>query len=159
MPIQKRLQSLIFKAMKLLAIATILVSCSTQSNSSEPLNQEAPISQPTNTPACLAMNSRNWLGWIDRPENKEPKLNISGEVDLPTPGYTVTWIPGILDRRQPPTQNLSISFKPPQGIVIQVVTPTKVSFTMPSEILEYRSLRIYCEDQVLADIPGVKAVK
>lgn len=159
MPIQKRLQSLIFKAIKLLAIAFIVVGCETQSNLTEPLAKENSIPKSTNSNACVAMNSRNWLAWIDRPENKEQRLNISGEVDLPTPGYTVTWKPDILDRSQPPTQNLSISFTPSDGIVIQVVTPTKVSFTIPSEILEYRSVKVYCGDQILADIPGVRVAK
>lgn len=159
MPILKRLQSFTIKAIRLLAIAVIIVSCQTQSNLPEPLEKETSRSKSTNSDTCVAMNSRNWLAWIDRPENKEPRLNISGEVDLPTPGYTVAWKPGILDRRQPPTQNLSVSFTPPEGIVIQVVTPTKVNFTMPSKILEYRSVRIYCGDQKLADIPEVKATE
>ena len=159
MPIQKRLYSLAIKVVKLFAIAAIIVSCDTQSNLSEPLEPETSISQPINNTSCLAMNSRNWHAWIDRQENKKPRLNISGEVDLPTPGYTVTWKPGILDRKQPPTQNLSVSFTPPEGIVIQVITSTKVSFTMPSEILEYRSVQIYCGDQKLAEIQGVKATE
>ena len=159
MPIRKRLYSLAINAVKLVAIAAIIVSCDTQSNLSEPLEPETSTSKSPNTRTCVAMNSRNWHASIDRQANKKPRLNISGEVDLPTPGYTVTWKPGILERKQPATQNLSVSFTPPEGIVIQVITSTKVSFTMPSEILEYRSVQIYCGDQKLAEIQGVKATE
>ena len=76
-------------------------------------------------------------------------------MDLPTPGYKAEWRSGILDRAQPPSQRLSISFTPPEGIVAQVITPTEVSFTMPSLLLEYSSVTIYCGDKLLADIPGV----
>ena len=101
------------------------------------------------------MESRNWHAWIDRVAENKPKLVISGEVDLPTPGYKVEWQPGILDRRQPPAQRLSISFTPPDGVVARVITPTKVSYTMPSLLLEYRSVMIYCGDKLLADLRDV----
>lgn len=155
---QKRLHFLILNVIGLMAIATVLVSCDVQSNLLEPLNTKPSTSQSTNTTVCLALNSRNWYAEI-KTNNNQASLNISGEVDLPTPGYTVEWKPGILDRSQPPTQNLSVLFTPPAGIVIQVVTPTQVSFTMPSEILEYRSVKVYCGDQILADIPGVKVAE
>jgi len=159
MLIQQRLHSLAINTVKLVAISIFFVSCSTQANFPEPPEKETLISKSINTSTCPSVNSRNWQAWIDRQGNKKSKLNISGEVDLPTPDYIVSWKSGILDRSQPPTQNLSISFTPPKGIVIQVITPTKVSFSMPSEILEYRSVRIYCEDHLLADIPGIKATK
>ena len=142
--------------------ATVLIgvstSCNTQANppkaeTSAKQNTEERVTE-TNT-TCPAMESRNWHAWIDRVAENEPRLNISGEVDLPTPGYKVEWQPGILDRRNPPTQRISISFIPPEGVVTQVITPTEVSFTMPSPILKYRSVAIYCGDKLLADIPDV----
>ena len=122
-----------------LVLAGIVTSCSTQANLREQQNIEEQVVEPTNTTtstSCPAVESRNWHAWIDRVAENEPRLVISGEVDLPTPGYKTEWQPGILDRRQPPTQRLSISFTPPDGIVAQVITPTEVSFTMPSPVLE-----------------------
>ncbi|ELS02472.1 hypothetical protein Xen7305DRAFT_00021860 [Xenococcus sp. PCC 7305] len=111
--------------------------------------------QNVDTSFCPVLESRNWHAWIDRVAEKEPRLNISGEVDLPSPGYIVEVQPGILDRRQPPAQRLSLSFTSPEGVVAQVITPTKVSYTMPTPILEYRSVMIYCGDKLLAEIPDV----
>lgn len=117
------------------------------------LNPNKEVAQ--NTVNCPVMESRNWHAWIDRVNENESRLNISGEVDLPTPGYKVEWKPGILDRRQPPAQRISLSLTPPEGMVIQVITPTKVNFTMPTKILEYRSVAIYCGDKLLVEIPEV----
>lgn len=117
------------------------------------LNPNKEVAQ--NTVNCPVMESRNWHAWIDRNEENEASLNISGEVDLPTPGYQVTWQPGILDRRQPPTQRFAISLTPPEGMVAQVITPTEISYEMPTQILEYRSVAIYCGDKLLAEIPDV----
>lgn len=140
-----------------------MAGCST-SPKTEPKTEEntnsnsgaiAESTETTNNSFCPTMESRNWHAWIDRVAEKEPRLNISGEVDLPTPGYKVEWQPGILDRRNPPAQRISISFIPPEGIVAQVITPTEVSFTMPSPILKYRSVAIYCDDKLLVDLPDV----
>ena len=113
------------------------------------------MEQTTNNSFCPVIETRNWHAWIDGFGEEELRLNISGEVDLPTPGYQVEWQQGILDRRQPPTQRISLSLIPPEAMVIQVITPTKVNFTMATSILEYRSVMIYCGDQLLAEIPDV----
>ena len=118
-------------------------------------NSNSQIAQTTDRSFCPVMETRNWHAWIDRLGQKESRLNIRGEVDLPTPGYKVEWQPGILDRRRPPAQRISLSLVPPEGIVAQVITPTKVNFTMPTSILEYRSVMIYCGDKLLAEIPDV----
>ena len=153
-----------YKSIISFVLAGIVIGCSTKANLSEAQNtpekqniEEQQVVEPTDTTStsCPTMSSRNWHAWIDRVAENEPRLVISGEVDLPTPGYKIEWQPGILDRRQPPAQRLSISFIPPDEMVTQVITPTKVSFTMPSAVLEYRSVMIYCGDKLLADIPDV----
>lgn len=137
-----------------------MAGCSTnpKTETEENINSDngaiAETTETTDNNSC-PMESRNWNAWIDRTAEDEPRLNISGEVDLPTPGYKVEWQPGILDRRNPPAQRISISFIPPEGIVTQVITPTEISFTMRSPILKYRSVAIYCGDKLLADIPDV----
>ena len=144
-----------------LVLAGIVTSCSTRANLPEAQdtpekNIEEQVTEPINTTtSCPTVESRNWHAWIDGVAENNPRLVISGEVDLPTPGYKVEWQPGILDRSQPPAQRLSISFTPPDGVVTRVITPTEVSYTMPSLLLEYRSVMIYCGDKLLADLPGV----
>ena len=155
MPNQKLLNSLIVRGIYFLSLGILLASCSTQANIPEEQNTTEELTQPEDTTSCSVMESRNWHAWIDLVAEDEPRLNISGEVDLPTPGYKVEWQPGILDRRNPPAQRISISLIPPEGIVTQVITPTEVSFTMRSPILKYRSVAIYCGDNLLADIPDV----
>ena len=160
---KKRFHTLIYQTIVFIMLAGIVTSCSTPTNLPDAQNapkkqniEERQVAESTNTTtSCPTIESRNWKAWVDRVAENEPKLNISGEVDLPTPGYKAEWRSGILDRRQPPTQRLSISFTPPEGTVIQVITPTEVSFTMPSPVLEYSSVTIYCGDKLLADIPGV----
>ena len=157
---QKLLNSLIVRGISCLSLGILLASCNTQANipeeqnSSQEQNTTEEVNQPEQKTSC-PMESHNWQASIDRVTEDEPRLNISGEVDLPTPGYQVEWQPGILDRKNPPTQRLSISFIPPEGAVIQVITPTEVSFTMPSKILKYSSVAIYCGDKLLADITNV----
>ena len=113
------------------------------------------LAKPLNNSSCNIMQSRDWHAWIDRVAEKEPRLNIVGEIDLPTPGYTIEWQPGILDRSQPPTQRLSLYLTPPEGMVIQVITPTKVNYVMPASSLEYKAIAIYCGDKLLTVIPDV----
>ena len=137
----------------MLIIAGCTTSPNTEAKTETDLDPNNEIAQ--NTVNCPVMESRNWHAWIDRDRENKAKLNITGEVDLPTPAYTVEWQPGILDRRQPPTQRINLSFVRPEGIVAQVITPTEVSYTMPTQILEYRSVAIYCGDRLLAEIPNV----
>ena len=140
-----------------LLIAGCTYDSNIEANTKDQQNIENTAVETTDNSVCPVLESRNWHAWIDRAtENEnEPRLNISGEVDLPTPGYKVEVIPGILDRRQPPAQRFSLFLTPPDGIVIQVITPTKVSYTMPKSLLEYRSIMIYCGEKLLAEIPDV----
>ena len=156
-----------YRSIVFFILAGIVTGCSTKANLSEAQNilekqnVKEQVAEPANTTFCPVKSSRNWHAWIDRVAENEPRLVISGEVDLPTPDYKIEWRSGIRDRlslnegRQPPAQRLSISFTPPEGTVTQVITPTEVSFTMPSAVLEYRSVMIYCGDKLLADIPDV----
>ena len=61
------------------------------------------------------------------------------------------------ERAKPGTarSRISVSFTPPAGIVTQVITTTKVSYWMPTQILEERSVAIYSGDKLLVEIPDV----
>ena len=167
MSIKKSFDILAYKSIISFVLAGIVTGCSpanlskAQSTPEKQNTQEQIVESTNTTTSCPVIESRNWHAWIDRVAENEPRLVVSGEVDLPTPGYEVKWRSRILDRlssngdSQPPAQRLSISFTPPDGIVTQVITPTEVSFTMPSLLLEYSSVMIYCGDKLLVDLPDV----
>ncbi|WP_428027968.1 hypothetical protein [Altererythrobacter sp.] len=115
---------------------------------------------PPDTPAvkgCPVLESRNWHAWIDRmpgPGSK-PTLNITGEVDLPTPGYSVSLTAGPADRAMPPGLRFRLEAKSPDGMVPQVVTPTEVRYREVTPYPRIREIIIGCGDTVLATIPDV----
>lgn len=84
-----------------------------------------------------------------------PTLNISGEVDLPTPGYTTILRAGPADRMMPPGLRFRLETGAPQGIVTQVVTPTEVRYRQPTPHDRIREIMIRCGDRTLATIPDV----
>ena len=108
--------------------------------------------------ACPVIDSRDWKAWIDAMPMVGAdgnRLHIAGEVDLPTPGYSVELIPGPADRAMPPSQRFSLVATPPDGIVLQVVTPTPVKYQGKAMYPAYRSIRISCGGEPLATITEV----
>lgn len=103
---------------------------------------------------CPVIDSRNWKAWT-APDGTGTTLHVAGEVDLPTPGYQVTWDLGPTDRMMPPGQRVILKAAPPDGLVAQVVTPTPVSFETPGAYPEYRTVIIVCDGAAIAEIEGV----
>lgn len=133
-----------------------LTSCNAQKNIVSQQDNYEDIEQPEANLSCPAIASRNWQAEIKTNGDNEPSLIITGEIDLPTPGYQVTWQPETSDLQEASTQRIGISLLPPEGIVIQVITPTAVSFTMPSALPEYSSVMVYCGEQLLAEISNIE---
>ncbi|MEW4448225.1 hypothetical protein [Qipengyuania sp. JC766] len=106
---------------------------------------------------CPAYDSRNWTAWIDRMPGpgSRPTLNISGEVDMPTPGYTVRLVAGPADRAQPPGLRFRLEATASDGMVTQVITPTEVRYREPTPYSRIREIIITCGDGTLATIPDV----
>ena len=88
------------------------------------------------------------------PDNKKT-LHISGEIDLPTPGYTVTLTEGISDRAMPPSQRFRLALTKPGGMVAQVVTPAPVKYQGLASSPAYRTILILCGDRLLAAISDI----
>lgn len=82
-------------------------------------------------------------------------LHVSGEVELPTPGYTVILVPGPADRAMPPSQRFQLKAIPPQGISAQVLKSTHVEYRDAATYPAYRSIVILCGERVLARIEKV----
>jgi hypothetical protein len=108
-------------------------------------------------PGCPVIDSRNWHAWVDAMPGPgaQRTLNISGEVDLPTPGYTVSLHAGPMDRMMPPGQRFELELAAPDGMVAQVVTTTPVKYREPTPHARYRSVTILCGGKPLATMPDV----
>jgi hypothetical protein len=109
---------------------------------------------------CPVIDSRGWSAWLDTMPSLEPgpRLHIYGEVDLPTPGYTVEWREGPADRANPPGQRMTLILTPPDGMVAQVVTPTPVKYQAKATYPAYRAIYVICGGKPLAEINDVPTV-
>ena len=106
---------------------------------------------------CPVVASRNWQAWINAIPGPDAvrTLNVTGEVDLPTPGYEIEVIAGPADRSAIPTQRLIIKTTPPSGMVTQVVTPETVSYAGPTIAQQYRAIMVLCGDQMIGEITDI----
>lgn len=114
-------------------------------------------SAPSGSDDCPVLRSTNWQAWLESPAGPSPQrmLHISGEVDLPTAGYSVTLEAGPADRAMPPSQRFRLKAKPPSGMVTQVVTSTRVTFHEAATYPAYRSIAILCGQRIIATINEV----
>lgn len=106
---------------------------------------------------CPILESRNWVAWIDAVPgvDAERTLHITGEVDLPTPGYVADWRIGPADRRAVPSQVMELRFTPPSGVALQVVSTQEVAFQGPAVYPRYASIKIRCGDGMIAEITDI----
>lgn len=121
----------------------------------------APRSVAATTPQepaapCAVIDSRNWKAWT-APDGTGTTLHVSGEIDLPTPGYTAELRLGASDRAMPPGQFVHLDLTAPEGLVAQVVTATTVALESPGAYPEYRSVSVLCGDKSIAVIAPVGA--
>ena len=110
---------------------------------------------------CPVLGSRGWSAWINAMPGPGAvrTLHITGEVDLPTPGYTVELIPGPADRMMPPGQRFSLVARPPGGMAAQIVTPTPARYHGAAVYPAYREILVGCGGEVLARIGSVETVQ
>jgi hypothetical protein len=146
--------------MRIVAIATLLVGTTMISGCSNPNGGLASVSHgPRNEigASCAALASRKWDATLTRASGATPKyiLNVVGEVDLPTPGYTPVWKMGVSDRANPPGLQLLLSFDPPKEVDTQVVTINPVRFSMEVSSSRLRYIMVKCGDATLARIPDI----
>lgn len=106
---------------------------------------------------CPVIDSRDWAAWVNAMPGVDAQrtLIVTGEIDLPTPGYAVSLETGVADRSLRPVQELLLILAPPTDPVGQVVTPTPVRFETPAIAPEYRGVRVRCGDTLIADITDV----
>lgn len=109
---------------------------------------------------CPVLESKNWRAWINTmPGAEGGKLHVSGDVVLPTPGYDVSLTLGILDRRSPPSQRMTLAATPTSEMVAQVLTSTQLNESFPLMARSYHSIMIYCEDELLVEISEIETAQ
>jgi hypothetical protein len=104
--------------------------------------------------ACPVLDSRNWKAWT-APDGDGHALTIEGEIDLPTPGYALTWRDGPADRAMPPGLRVHLDAAPPADLVMQVVTPTPVTYSTKGYGERYRVVYVLCGGEAIAEIADV----
>ncbi|MBF18484.1 MAG: hypothetical protein CME88_08915 [Hirschia sp.] len=118
----------------------------------DPVAEAAPEQDIVST--CPVMDSRNWKAWISPSPESDTigTLHVTGQVQLPKPGYGETWTLGISDRSMMPRQFLDLDLSEPEGMVMQVVTWRQVSFSTPAISEIYNAIIINCGGDVLETI-------
>ncbi len=107
---------------------------------------------------CPVLGSRSWAARLETasgPGSSGATLVITGEVDLPTPGYKLTMTDGPADRMMPPSQRFRLTATPPSGMVAQVVTSSPVEYRGKAFSQSYRSVIVLCGERALATIADV----
>lgn len=145
----------------LIGAAGLLAGCGGGSENPAPVESTVPDEERTAvdddtaavdaTPDCPVIDSRDWTARIEG-----DVLRVSGEIDLPTPGYAVSWKEGPADRRMPPAQHLLLELAAPEGMVAQVIDTVSVEYEGAATYPEYRSILVRCGDQVLAAIVDIE---
>jgi hypothetical protein len=109
---------------------------------------------PAQTAGCPVVDSRDWSAHIDAMPGPgaQRTLIVTGEVDLPTPGYTVRLTVGPADRSAIPVQQMILVAQPPGGTTAQVVTPHPVRYDGRAIAEHYRAVRVMCGGEQLADL-------
>lgn len=103
---------------------------------------------------CPVLDSRNWTAWT-APDGDGHRLTVAGEVDMPTPGYAISWRDGPADRAMPPGLRLHLDAAAPADLVMQVVTPTPVSYSTKADGARYRVVTVLCGGEAIAEIAEV----
>lgn len=148
--------------MILLTCFALLTKGNTQASPPDTSAQETSAKRKaTDQPAkpCPILASRGWKAKLASDPRKRGvrHLVVTGEIDLPTPGYKVTWKMGPADRANPPGQRIELILTPPDGIVLQAVTPTKVKIKAKAVFSRYREIIVRCGDSVVASIKKINA--
>lgn len=148
--------SLLLRSLSVL-LAVALSGCA-HSDPSDPVP-----AGPTNDPAplathdCPAYETRNWRAWIEPINNATGRgqLNITGQIDLPSPGYSINLTLGPMDRRHPPSLRINVAAIPPDDAALAVISSEDVSYSVETPVLHYRSIHILCGERQLAELLDV----
>jgi hypothetical protein len=134
-----------------------LAACGQTNATTDPSPASAPLAEVPAAGACAVIANRAWSAHINAMPGPgaQRTLIVSGEIDLPTPGYTASLDLGPADRSAIPVQQLTVNTAAPTTIVAQVVTPYPVRYEGPAIAEQYRAVRIMCGGEPLAEITEI----
>lgn len=141
----------------LFAIASLLslLGCS---NASQSKDRNVNKSEKLAIETCAILKSGKWHAWLDTyPQEKGSyRLNVVGEVRLPSPSYDLVWIVGPTDSMKPPRLSLFLKTLSQGGISAQVITDVTARYEMTTPIAHYHHLSIVCGNKLLEQIIDVQ---
>ncbi|WP_395647863.1 hypothetical protein [Terricaulis sp.] len=143
----------VLRALVVAAVAATLASCGQQggdtasstdsSTATATTAAETSTETATTATACAAVAHRNWSARLAGQAGGASTLTISGQVDLPTPGYAVSLVRDAAESPAATEPHLTLSLTPPAGVVAQVVTPTPAYYFAPAGA-QYTRVHIMC---------------
>jgi hypothetical protein len=136
---------------------TALAGCANGETPAEPVEPPKPVP----VASCPVIESRDWAAWVNAMPGPAAtkELIVTGQVTLPTPGYTVTLAAGMADRSATPVQQLILTATAPSGVVPQVLTTQPVRYQGPAISMQYRGIRIMCGGTMLTEIADVPVAR
>lgn len=152
----------LFTSIALVALAGCAAETEVEeASASEEASPETAMDEPamasTESAACPVIDSRNWTAWVNAMPgpDSQMKLYVTGEIDLPTPGYEISWTEGMADRSMTPVQRLMLTVTPPDGMAAQVITTESVRYEGPALVKTYGGVIVMCGGSPLAEIDDV----
>ncbi len=131
----------------------VLMSCKKEPQA---ITEVIKMSESESNEHCPVLSSSDWVASLSKQKGTSSYLlTVNGEVSMPTPGYSAEFIEGPTDRMNPPSMRLHVTFSEPKQMVIQVVSPKKISHTIGTPISTFRSVMVLCGGKLLAEINNV----
>jgi len=150
----------------MLSAALLTSACQANDKATRPANEvneslktvlnELDQNQVIQTEDCAIISSQNWSAKIGVDDSSQSMLFIKGDIELPNPGYAVTFQEGPANLSLPPIQHFYIKTERLSGFHIQVITPMTLEHSSPASADGYRSVVIHCGEQTFATIDNVK---
>src|SRR5579875_735549 len=100
---------------------------------------------------CHAIGSSGWSAHVERiPDHHnrpilKPTLIVSGQVTVPSDGYSMSLDLGPVEKLDGPVQQILVRTEPPRGPAAQVLTNVNVRGAFPAR-KHYAAVRIRCGD-------------
>lgn len=138
------------------AAALALAACSPSETGTKeaPAPAAEPAEEAEPATGCPVLASRDWTARIE-----EGSLVVEGVVDLPTPGYALSFTQGPADRSAVPTQRLLLAATAPEGMVVQMIATETVRFEGPAIAPRYKAVLVLCGGAPLAEIADIGPVE
>lgn len=112
---------------------------------------------------CHAIGSSGWNAHVERiPDHHnrpilKPWLIVSGQVTVPSAGYSVSLDLGPVRKLDAPVQQIMVRTEPPAGPAAQVLTTVNVNGTFPA-LKHYGAVTIRCGDGTMAIIKPIPRI-